>query len=382
MSDLFVTCYTPTLGVGRAVRGYGLVRALAAMGSVDVLYARFGAEWPAPEFESVPGVSLYGVRPSRGLRRALAYAGARADGVPAAFARAVSPELTGAAAALAGRPCRERVVADGPGAAAALRGLAARRPVVYSAQNIESAFRHEGLDSGGMGSRRGLAAFERRLLESFAESWIVSRADLERARELAPGARLRLVPNVVDVEAIAPVPAHSTRRRALMVADFTYEPNRDGLSFLVSDVLPRVWTEISDVRLTIVGRGLEAPTSPDERVEQLGFVEDLAAAYAGADCAVVPLRVGGGSPLKFVEALAYGLPVVATPRAAAGLDAKPGVHYLEGDGADAFAAALVRALRDGAPDVARRGRKLAEAEYSIAALTQRLAPADSDEAPA
>ena len=51
-------------------------------------------------------------------------------------------------------------------------------------------------------------------------------------------------------------------------------------------------------------------------METLGFVEDLRDAYAGARCAVVPLLQGGGTPLKLIEALAYGLPVIATPRAA------------------------------------------------------------------
>ena len=85
---------------------------------------------------------------------------------------------------------------------------------------------------------------------------------------------------------------------------------------------------------------------------------------------MVPLLTGGGSPLKFVEALAYGLPVVATPHAAAGLEAaRAGEHYLEADGPEAFADALADILEHGAPDLASRGRALAESNYSIEALT-------------
>jgi glycosyltransferase involved in cell wall biosynthesis len=106
----------------------------------------------------------------------------------------------------------------------------------------------------------------------------------------------------------------------------------------------------------------------DPRVETLGFVEDLSAAYARASCAVVPLRQGGGTPLKLIEALAYGLPVVATPRAVAGLAVRDGEHLLVADGAEAFAAALVRVLRDGAPELGVRGRRLVAERYSIEAL--------------
>ena len=90
--------------------------------------------------------------------------------------------------------------------------------------------------------------------------------------------------------------------------------------------------------------------------------------------AIVPLLTGGGSPLKFVEALAYGLPVVATPAAAAGLDVEPETHYLAADGPLPFAQALVRVLEHGAAGMAGRGRSLVEERYSIETLTGLLSP--------
>jgi glycosyltransferase involved in cell wall biosynthesis len=104
----------------------------------------------------------------------------------------------------------------------------------------------------------------------------------------------------------------------------------------------------------------------------LGFVEDLAGVYHQARCAVVPLLQGGGSPLKLVEALAYGLPVVATPRAVAGLEVESGVNCLVADGPRAFAETLAHVLRDGAPGIARAGRLLAEQRYSVEALAELL----------
>jgi glycosyltransferase involved in cell wall biosynthesis len=265
------------------------------------------------------------------------------------------------------------VIADGPTEAAALAWLARRRPVIYNAHNLESAFRHDLDASAGLGSPRALRAFERGVLARAAESWMVSEADAAAARELCPQARLRIVPNVVDVAAIAPVTPAGAARRALFVGNFSYEPNRRGLDFLLAEVMPRVWAELPDARLRLVGAGLEEPPSADPRVEALGFVEHLADAYADVSCAVVPLLQGGGTPLKFVEALAYGLPIVATPRAAAGLAVRDGEHCLLADGGEAFAAALVRVLRDGAPDLGQRGRALAAERYSIEALTALVA---------
>jgi glycosyltransferase involved in cell wall biosynthesis len=260
------------------------------------------------------------------------------------------------------------VIAEGTIAAASVRALARRRPVIYNAHNLESAFRP---DLGA--SERRYSSWERALLTSMHESWMVSHADVQGARRLAPDARVRYVPNAVDVDAITAVSPIPRSRRVLFTADHRYAPNREALAFLIDDVMPAVWARLPDATLAVTGRGLELPPGTDARVEPLGFVDDLATAYATAATAVVPLLSGGGSPLKFIEALARGIPVVATPKAAAGLDVVPGVHYIEGDGGVAFAAALTAVLRDGADTVAAAGRALAQSDYSVAALVRAIA---------
>jgi polysaccharide biosynthesis protein PslH len=375
MRDLLVSTHTPVLRSGQAMRTYGVARALAEHDGLTLLYVRFEGSEPDAAFKAIPEVELHEVLPSRGLRRLLSYGAARLAGVPDGFARGASEELAKESERLAGASERGRVIADGPIAAAALRGLARRRPVIYNAHNLESSFRHE-LDSSagaGTGSERRLRSFERGLLERASESWMVSEADIAAARKLCPSASLRYAPNVVDVSAIEPIVPAVDERRAIFVANFAYEPNSNGLRFLLEQVFPRVWTELPDARLALVGAGLEQPPSADPRVETLGFVDDLRVAYSRASCGVVPLLQGGGTPLKFVEALAYGLPIVATPRAAAGLDVRDGVHCLIADGAADFASALVRVLRDGAPELGTRGRELASARYSIEALSAFIA---------
>jgi len=369
MTDLLVATHTPVLRSGQAVRTYGVARALAVHGGLTLLYARFGADEPDSAFRAIPGVELVEVIPSRGLKRALAYGATRLSGVPDGFARGASRELGEQAGRLAASPDRGRVIADGPIAATALARLARKHPVIYNAHNLESGFRH---DLDGFGGRRALRSFERRLLGRAAESWMVSDVDMAGARELCPEARLRYVPNVVDVAAIKPVSSLAPERRAIFVASFAYEPNQNGLQFLLEEVFPRVWAELPDARLTLVGSGLEQSPSADPRVEARGFVDDLQAAYAGARCAVVPLLQGGGTPLKFIEALAYGLPVIATPRAGAGLAVHDGENCLLAEGGEEFAAALVRVLTNGAPELGRRGRELAAELYSIEALSKLL----------
>ncbi len=371
--DLLVTSHTPALRSGRDMRTYGIVRALAMHRELKLLYVRFGPAAPEEAFKAIPRVEFREVVPSRGARRLSTYARALLAGVPGGLARGISPELSTTAATLASAPDCARVIADGPTAAAALAGLAHRRPVIYNAHNLESSFRHE-LGGGGGRARRRLGGFEARLLRTCSESWMVSEQDMRGALELCPDARLRLVPNVVDVAAVQPNLAMASEPRAIFVGNFAYEPNRNGLAFLLQDVFPRVWSQLPNARLALVGSGLERPGSGDPRVEWLGFVDSLAAVYADARCAVVPLLQGGGTPLKLIEALAYGLPVVATPRAVAGLDLRDGRDCLVADGGEAFASALVGILRDGSPELASNGRRVAEERYSIEALGLLLRP--------
>src|SRR5271163_3575174 len=106
VKDLFVTSHTPALRSGRAVRTYGVARALASNGGLTLLYARFGASEPDSTFRAIPGVELVEVVPSRGPGRMLSYGTARLAGVPHSLARGASRELARAAARLAEEPGR------------------------------------------------------------------------------------------------------------------------------------------------------------------------------------------------------------------------------------------------------------------------------------
>ena len=268
MRTILATSHTPTLDSGRARRTYGIVRALAANGQVDLVYGAFGADEPDIAYRSLPSVALHRAERPGALDRAPAYLRARLSGVPKDFARGIWPAVPAAVEELAGH--EDRVIADGPVAAAALLLLAGRRPAIYSAHNLESSFRH-GLEDASA-SPRALRRFERLLLERYAESWMVSPVDMEGAAALAPAARLRLVPNVVDVAAIEPVPPRSGEPVVLFVADHTYEPNREAMRFLVEEAMPSLWELAPDIRLIAAGKESDRTEASDARVEIRGFV--------------------------------------------------------------------------------------------------------------
>ena len=370
-TDLMVTPFTPVVDRGRALRTYGVVAALAQHRDVEVLFKRFGATKVSEEYTRLARVQLREVTASKGAARTLLYVRARLAGVPPGDARGLSPELGQAAAEAASAPSRGRVIADGPTAAALVAGRGIE--FVYLAHNVESSLRPTlPRFRRSYGSESALRRFERRMLLSAQESWMASRRDVGLAQELAPQARLRCVPNVVDVSSIRVAGSTVTAPRALFVGDYSYPPNVHALRFLVDDVMPRVWQCLPLAELLVAGHNLVLAPGTDPRIRPLGFVAHIDDAYALAACVVVPLSEGGGSPLKFVEALAHGLPVVATGHAAAGLEVEDGVHYRRADGPQAFADTLVDVLRVGATDIAERGRRLAERAYSVEALAAIL----------
>jgi glycosyltransferase involved in cell wall biosynthesis len=371
MESLVVTSFTPNKHSGRGNRTIGVIRALALLGRVEVAYLRLDGSEPDPTLLADPAIELRKVSSSRGAKRAFLYRRARARGVPKEYASSLSCELFAELTETKDKNF-DRVVADSPSAATALLLQGKKRPIYYNAHNLESALQ-SGRKNWSASDLDELAIFERLLLETAQETWLPSSRDLSGAAKLAPEARLRLVPNVVDVSSIAPVRAPGSQS-ALFVADFSLAHNRRSAHFLVAEVMPQVWKRLPQARLVLAGRRLALTGGLDPRIEVHGFVENLPGLYASSGCALVPLLEDRGSPLKLVEAMAYGLPIVATPFAAGGVDGLvSGVHYLEGDGAEGFADALVRALSGRAGKLGAEARRLAESDYSIEALSRRLA---------
>ena len=205
-----------------------------------------------------------------------------------------------------------------------------------------------------------------------------SEADERRARALVPTLRSEVVPNAVDIDEFRrtpdqPAPDGCT---VLFFGALNYFPNVDGLSHLLDAVWPIVEKSHPRARLKIVGQHppAEMLARRGPRVEVTGKVDDLRPHLASAAVTIVPLRIGGGTRFKILEAMAMGRPVVSTSLGAEGIDARPGTDLLLADEPHDFAAAVGRVLDDPGLGEAlgARGRALVEKGYSWTAAARRL----------
>ena len=198
---------------------------------------------------------------------------------------------------------------------------------------------------------RKLAREERAAWRQATHCLATSEADAATIRSSVP-TPVSVIPNGVDLAALPLSPLSLGKpERLVFVGTLRYWPNVEGVTWLLRQVLPHVRAAIPSVEVTIVGSDPPPALQALARaasVRLTGRVPEVTPWITRAGIVVVPLRSGGGTRLKILEAFALGRPVVSTSIGAAGLDVCDGQHLLLADTPEAFADAIVRLIRDAA----------------------------------
>jgi glycosyltransferase involved in cell wall biosynthesis len=224
-----------------------------------------------------------------------------------------------------------------------------------------------------------LRRYEARACQAADAVVVVSPLDAALLRRIAPGARYVVIANGVDTGAFpfrqAP-PAGPPE--LLFTGTMDYRPNVDAMLWFGEAILPRLRQARPNLRCLVVGK------APDPRLRALaarqpglvvtGMVPAVQPYLARAAVYVVPMRMGSGTRLKVLEAMAAGVPVVSTRLGTEGIAANAAEYALLAETPAAFAAAVLRLLDTPvlAAALAERGRALAERHYDWARLTPRL----------
>jgi polysaccharide biosynthesis protein PslH len=198
---------------------------------------------------------------------------------------------------------------------------------------------------------RGRAWLARRLeafmFQPYSQVVVLAQPDKDMLVRLNPRLNVQVISNGIDLANFAGASTPRDAHTVLFVGNYEYAPNVDAALFLAQTILPKVRQVIPQAQLWIVGNApspsLQALASDHIRVT--GYVEDVRPYYAQATLFVCPLRVGAGIKNKVLEAMAMGLPIVATPIAVDGIAVQHGVSAWVNE-ADALSVGVVMLLQD------------------------------------
>ncbi len=306
---------------------------------------------------------------------------ALARGVPLTIGRHVQPALRARVAAALDEERYDVVVAEQLQALPQCEPARARGvPVLLRAENVESdllAARPAPNGIVGLFLRREarrLAAWEADAVRGVAATLALTRPDAARLQALAGAtARVVVVPAPFAAEGLAPGPPLPGAPAVVVFGSRGWFPNHEAADWFVRAAWPAVHRRLPDATLHVVGPG----DARGAGVVRHAPPEDSAAAFPAGAILAVPLRTASGVRMKILEAWARGVPVVATPAAASGLDAQDGRELLLASTPAEFADAVARLAGDAAcaRALVDAGRALVTARHRPAAVAGALCDA-------
>lgn len=246
------------------------------------------------------------------------------------------------------------IVLDTVFLAPVLDGIADLPPIVLTHHNVESRLLKDRTDAS-TGIKRLIFATNARKTQTLehresrraAVNLMVSAEDAYRLRDVAGEIPTAVIPNGVDVDFFCEEGRATRKPYSLVFAGgMDWFPNRDAIEWLSTELWPLLVADEPRRTLTIIGRSPPSAAidlaARDPRVRVLGFVDDVRPYIEEAYAYLCPIRLGGGTRLKVLDALAMRRPLVATALSVDGLELNDGVHYLRANSAAEIAAQVRR----------------------------------------
>lgn len=249
-------------------------------------------------------------------------------------------------------------------------------PVILDEHNIEYEL-YERLSKGERSRLRRafngleylrMRRFEERCWTTASACVVTSSREQPTVQAAAPTTPTAVVANGVDLEYFAPWTEPTQAHSVVFNGVLNYRPNLDAATHLVDEVWPIVLARYPSARLAIVGHAPEREVRMLKRptVDVAGRVPDVRPYIGSAEVVAVPVRMGGGTRFKVVEALSMAKPMVSTSLGCEGLGVRDGEHLLIADDAETFARKIFALFEDAElrRGLGAAGRALAEETYS------------------
>jgi glycosyltransferase involved in cell wall biosynthesis len=194
-----------------------------------------------------------------------------------------------------------------------------------------------------------LEEFEKYATQNATEILACSQDDAEILSHMGNGKGIHVVANGVDIEQFIPSDnAQVDHNKIIFVGGMGWFPNKDGMNFFIKEAMPLISEQNPNTSLTVVGKsdGLEIPDQLRDKVSATGFVDDFRPLVHEAAVYILPLRVGSGTRLKLLEAMAMGKAIVSTTIGAEGVVLEDGENILIADTPQEIAGAVLKLMRN------------------------------------
>ncbi len=209
--------------------------------------------------------------------------------------------------------------------------------------------------------------FESWMYTPYDRTVVIAEKDRQMLMSLQPELKIDVIPNGIELDRYPWKGRGREQNTLLFLGNFDYRPNLDAARLLIQRLMPQIWRQLPQTRLLLVGNNpadwMRAPA--DDRIEVTGRVPDVQPYLARATAFACPLRIGAGLKNKVLEALAIGIPLVATPLSLDGIAVRHGESAIVADVSE-FADAAIALLRDEElrARLSEQGRQLVENEYT------------------
>ncbi|MDD5008081.1 MAG: glycosyltransferase family 4 protein [Syntrophorhabdaceae bacterium] len=209
--------------------------------------------------------------------------------------------------------------------------------------------------------------FELKYYKKFDKCIVVSQRDRKELLPYMPDQDIAVIPNGVDRDLFVPSENRQDPPGLVFTGVMSYRPNIDAMQYFCKDIFPIIKREAPGVKLYIVGMdpAPEVESMGSDDIVVTGFVKDITEYATKASVYVAPLRMGSGIKNKVLEAMAMGLPIVASRSGIDAIDGTAGEDFLVADDPAGFAGAVVALLKDKGKraELGKNARRTIENKY-------------------
>lgn len=223
-----------------------------------------------------------------------------------------------------------------------------------------------------------LERYEKLFCPEFTFNFTCSEIDTERLLEISPTSHAHTIPNGVDTEYFKPDSAYTKRNRLIFAGTLSWYPNIEAVNFIATKIWPEIKAQFPDIRLDIIGANppdnIVALAKNDPAFHVHGFVDDIRPLLNEAKCYVCPIKDGGGTKLKIIDALSMGMAIIADDIACEGINVTDKKNVLFASTTEEYLTAIHSVLNNASlqNQLEQQARKLAVNEYSYDSIGMQL----------